>query len=130
MNKISDHGQLPFIHPAVHSLSTHKYKPSAEKSSFRSELDARIHDQPVKMSKHARQRMSERDIHLSASEWNQIGEKLHEAERMGIRDSLILTKDVALVVNAPNHTVITAMDLQEAGSHIFTNINGTIIINH
>ena len=48
---------------------------------------------------------------------------------MGVTDSLVLTKEAALVVSAKNNTVITAMGRDEASSQIFTNINGTILID-
>jgi flagellar operon protein len=55
--------------------------------------------------------------------------KMEEAKEKGIKDSLVILKDVTLVVNAPNHTVITALTRSEAHSQIFTNINGAIVID-
>lgn len=83
----------------------------------------------IKLSKHAKERLETRQIHVSGAEWDQIQQKMQEAQKMGVRDSLVITKDAALVVNTPNHTVITAMNLQDAKSHIFTNIDGTILIH-
>ena len=48
---------------------------------------------------------------------------------MGIKESLVLLNNAALIVSAKNNTVITAMDREEAIDQIFTNINGTIIMN-
>lgn len=48
---------------------------------------------------------------------------------MGVKESLVLLNDAALIVSAKNNTVITAMNRKEATEQIFTNINGTIIMN-
>lgn len=83
----------------------------------------------LKVSKHAEQRMNQRGIEITSDRWHQIENKMHEAKKLGVNESLILLKDAALVVSAKNNTVITAMDRQEAGTQIFTNINGTIILD-
>lgn len=81
------------------------------------------------VSKHAEQRMNQRGIEITSDRWHQIENKMHEAKKLGVNESLVLLKDAALVVSAKNNTVITAMDRQEAGTQIFTNINGTIILD-
>jgi flagellar operon protein len=109
-----------------------KQKPlvKTNRNSFGTALSNELNRIPVKVTKHARERMVSRNIHISADEWNQIHDKMREAEKKGVHDSLVLTPQAALVVNAPRNTVITAMNLSEAKSHIFTNINGTILLNH
>ena len=75
----------------------------------------------IKISKHAEQRIQQ--------QWSQLEEKLAEAKQKGLNDSLVLMDQAALIVNAKNNTVITAMDRSEASSQIFTNINGAIILD-
>lgn len=82
------------------------------------------------ISKHAAQRLNERGIHIRENEWNLIGQKLSEAKSKGVTDSLVVLKDAALVASAKNNTIITAMNREEASTHIFTNINGTILMDH
>ena len=60
---------------------------------------------------------------------NQIGEKIKEAKTMGVKESLVIVDDAALIVSAQNNTVITAMNRAEATAQIFTNINGTILMD-
>lgn len=84
--------------------------------------------EPLTISKHAKERMIERGIEIHENEWKQIEEKVIEAKNMGIKESLILLNDAALIVSTKNNTVITAMDRCETKSQIFTNINGAIII--
>lgn len=82
------------------------------------------------VSKHAKQRLQQRGIDISAERWGQIEEKVQEAKQMGVKESLVLLEDAALIVSAKNNTVITAMDRKEAKTQIFTNINGTIILDN
>jgi flagellar operon protein len=100
-------------------ISTHSFK-----DQFRSE----IQKAELKISKHAKERMNERDIQIKDSEWSQLQEKVVEARKKGVNDSLVLMKDVALIVSAKNNTIVTAMNRDETKSQIFTNINGTIVI--
>lgn len=80
------------------------------------------------LSKHAKERLQQRDIHITNNRWEQIEQKVNEAKKLGVKDSLVLLEDAALIVSAKNNTVITAMDRKEATSQIFTNINGTIVL--
>ncbi|WP_078554669.1 TIGR02530 family flagellar biosynthesis protein [Bacillus alkalicellulosilyticus] len=97
-------------------------------SNFSTLLAAEINPQ-LKVSKHAQKRLDERGIEIGEKKWNIIEAKMKEAKEKGISDSLVIMDDAALVVSVKNNTVITALDRMEASSQIFTNINGTIIIN-
>lgn len=83
----------------------------------------------LKISKHARTRMDERNIAVDDDMWSTISDKVDDARKKGVSDSLVLTKDAALLVSTKNNTVITAMERNEAASKIFTNIDGAIVIN-
>lgn len=97
-----------------------------QQTSFKDILEKQT---TLKLSKHAQERFNERNIQLNMQQWQTIGEKLQEAKQKGITDSLVVLNNAALVVSTKNDTVVTAMDLEEANSKIFTNINGTILIN-
>lgn len=99
-------------------------------NDFKQLLQTQFHkSSELKMSKHAQQRMDLRGIEISAEKWMTIQEKVSEAKQKGIKDSVVITKDAALIVNAQNDTVITVLNREEAQSQIFTNINGTILID-
>ncbi|MDW0115729.1 TIGR02530 family flagellar biosynthesis protein [Sporosarcina thermotolerans] len=114
----------PLIHQRQLSKST-----NAPKQSFLEQLNKAIEPHELKISKHANERLKERHIHISDSEWAHIGEKVNEAKRKGIKESLVLMDQAALIISAKNSTVITAMDRKEAKDQLFTNIDGTIVLS-
>ena len=81
----------------------------------------------LNFSKHAAERLSDRNIVMSPEQLERLGEGVDKASDKGINDSLVLMDQLAFIVNVPSHTVITAMDEQESTDHIFTNIDGTVI---
>lgn len=83
---------------------------------------------PLKFSTHATQRLNERRIDLDAGTINKINDAIDKASQKGVQESLILTKDAALIVSVPNRTVITAMDRGQLTGNVFTNIDGAVII--
>ena len=95
--------------------------------AFQSILDQKKSN--LTLTKHAEERMVERNIIMNESKWQSIATQVEKAKAKGITDSLVLTDEAALVVSAKNQTVITMMNRQEATEKIFTNINGTIIID-
>jgi len=97
------------------------------KSSFQ-EVFQDVLDNNIKFSKHAATRMRERNINLSSVELNKILEAIDKASAKGIKDSLVLMKDIAFVVNIPSRTIITAVDGKTMKENIFTNIDGAVIL--
>lgn len=83
----------------------------------------------LKVSKHATERLTERNIDITDREWQVIAQKVNEAKQKGIKDSLVLLDQAALIVSAKNSTVITAMNRMEAKNQLFTNIDGTIVLS-
>lgn len=112
----------PPIQPAVKQSAV-----QAPKQSFIDHLK-QASAQQLKISKHASERLNERNISISEGEWQQITEKVFEAKDKGVNQPLVLLDQAALVVSAKNATVITALDRTEAKQQLFTNIDGTIII--
>lgn len=82
----------------------------------------------VRFSAHARQRLESRGIELSNEEMTGINKALDQAAAKGARESLFLLDRVALVVNVPNRTVITALPNPEAGNTVFTNIDSAVVV--
>lgn len=92
----------------------------------RKSLDAAIR-KPLKFSKHASNRLADRNIELTANQMERLAEGAQKAGVKGIRDSLVMVDNLAFIVNVPNSTVVTAMDQNQADENIFTNIDGAVI---
>lgn len=81
----------------------------------------------LKFSKHALNRLTDRNIELDSLQLERLKEGAKKAGEKGIRDSLVIVDQLAFIVNVPNHTVVTAMDSTATDENIFTNINGAVI---
>lgn len=82
----------------------------------------------VKFSKHASNRLADRNINLSGEQMQRLNEGTRKAQAKGIQESLVLVDEIAFIVNVPNNTVITAMDQEETNENVFTNIDGAVIM--
>jgi len=82
----------------------------------------------LKLSKHAENRLYERNIHLSNEMWKKVEKAVHQAEQKGVKEALVLTNQAAFVVSTSKKVIITALDRKSASEHVFTNIDGTIVI--
>jgi len=122
------------VYPVLQSQAAIKKGVNAIKAknnaAFSSHLQASIGVlDKLNISKHANERLQQRGIVIDEIKWQQIEAKVNQAKKLGVKESLVLLNDAALIVSAKNNTVITAMDRQEATEQIFTNINGTIVMN-
>lgn len=117
------------IHQLNQLHQLHIPNPKAANNESASFKDILRQNETLKVSKHAKKRLSERNIQLSDQQLQTMNEKVKEAKQKGITDSLVVYNDAAFVVNTKNDTIVTAMNLKEANSKIFTNINGTILIH-
>ncbi|MCS0673082.1 TIGR02530 family flagellar biosynthesis protein [Cytobacillus firmus] len=116
----------PVITPKGNAVQTSKQSHNKFSAHLQTALQT---EGDLIVSKHAKQRLEQRGIHISVERWKQIEEKVKEAKAMGVKESLVLLDNAALVVSAKNNTVITAMDRKETRTQIFTNIDGTIILD-
>lgn len=101
-----------------------------DKSNFKNVFQAELTNFPqLKMTKHAKSRIESRNIFIDNKKWLEIEQKITEAKEKGIKESVVITDEATLLVNAQTHTVITALNRSEAKDQIFSNINGTILID-
>lgn len=82
----------------------------------------------VKFSKHAVNRLADRNIELTKEQVERLNQGAAKAGAKGINESLVIVDSLAFIVNVPNHTVITAMDQTETNENVFTNIDGAVIM--
>lgn len=71
-------------------------------------------------------RLETRNIKISDAQKQKISKALDKAEEKGVKDSLVMVDDIALVVNVKNRTVITAVNSNELKENVFTNIDGAV----
>lgn len=81
----------------------------------------------MKFSKHANQRLENRNIELSKDQLERLNQGVGQARTKQIQESLVMMDNLAFIVNVKNNTVVTAMEQGESGQ-VFTNIDGAVIV--
>lgn len=79
----------------------------------------------LRFSKHAKERLADRKIALSAEQIQRLEQGTNKAREKGIQESLVMVDDLAFIVNIRNNTVITAVN--DTKDSVFTNIDGAVI---
>lgn len=80
----------------------------------------------IKFSNHAMKRLESRNIQLSETELGKIQDAVSKAELKGSKDSLIMMDKTAFIVNIPNKTVVTAIEVANSNESVFTNIDSVV----
>lgn len=96
--------------------------------TFDEVLKKEISKEDVKFSKHAQERLQKRNISFTPQDLKNISNAVEKAEKKGIKDTLIIMGNTALIANVRSKTVITAATEESLKDNIFTNIDGAIII--
>ena len=90
--------------------------------------------QPLKLSAHAQQSLSARNITLGRDAMQRLEQAVARAEQKGAKDALLMMpgntrgEDLAFVVSVTNRTVITAMDGEHITDNVFTNIDSAVFV--
>ena len=123
MAEIINGVKVPFI-PVIPDSGINRPK-TVQKGSrfddiFKTELEK------IKFSSHAAKRLESRNINLNDSDINKLKDAINKAESKGAKDSLVMMDKTAFIVNVPNRTVITAIEISEKEDNIFTNIDSVV----
>ena len=115
---------VPFI-PIVGNNDVSSKKVGRESTStfdtiFKEELEK------VKFSNHAMKRLESRNIQLSDEDLTKIQSAVDKAESKGSKDSLVMMNKTAFIVNIPNRTVVTAIEVANSNESVFTNIDSVV----
>jgi flagellar operon protein len=94
---------------------------------FREVLRQKLEPEALRFSAHASARLTQRNIELNADDLNKLADAVDQAAKKGGRDILVNMKDVSYVVNAPNRTVVTAVDRSD--TRIFTQIDSAVFVS-
>lgn len=114
-----------YLNPAAESRPLGNLNGASFEDIFKQKLQSAS---DLKFSKHATQRLDDRNIELTEEQSLRLSEGVQKAQEKGITDSLVLVDTLAFIVNVPNQTVVTAMDQTESDENIFTNIDGAVIV--
>ena len=102
--------------------------PGTPPVSFQDELNKALQAQAqnVTFSAHAAERLRSRKIRLTQDDLVRLGNAVDKAAAKGGRESLVVYKDTAYVINIKNRTVITAVDAAHMKDHVFTQIDSAV----
>ena len=89
------------------------------------ELQRQTRPTELTFSKHANERLINRNISLSDEQMERLNEAAALADSKGIKESLVMVDDLAFIVNVKNSTVVTA--LGGSDNKVITNIDGAVI---
>lgn len=107
---------------------TQDVKKTDQSSPFAALLKQKINaDDSLKFSTHAQKRLNSRDINLSDNDMTKLTDAVDKAASKGARESLVLLKNLAFIVNIPHRTVVTAIDEGSMKENIFTNIDSAVL---
>ena len=123
-------GQFPSIEQAASEYLEKSQGSEAGRydgRSFAEVFESKKTFEPPKFSKHAENRLSERNIELSDIVMNRLSAGMQAAGQKGINESLVMVDQLAFIVNVKNQTVITALDKNDSEGNVFTNIDGAVI---
>ena len=84
-------------------------------------------ERKLTFSTHALERLTQRQISLEPSELLRLEKAVNAAQNKGAKDALILLNRKAFIVSIANKTVITALNSDENGGKVYTNIDSAII---
>lgn len=110
-------------------LQGQKQLPQIAASGFQQALQEKLNQQPeLTFSKHALEQIKHRRIELDEAGIQKLNDGISSAREKGIKESLMLMDNVAYVVSIRNATVITALEAKETKNHVFTNIDGAVVL--
>ncbi len=103
---------------------------SPENSKFAQELNKQLEEQNgVRFSKHAMERISERNIDLSeGGRLDRLNKAVELAGEKGSDDALVIIDSTAFLVSVRNNKVITTLTAEDMRGNVFTNIDSTVIM--
>ncbi len=116
------------ITTGIPQTSTASVNDSLYTANFDQVLKAQLQTSGLNFSKHAVNRVVERNINVSDTNMERLNAGVEIAREKGLDDTLILVDKSAYIVSVKNNTVITTVSNEELVGNCFTNIEGTVIV--
>jgi flagellar operon protein len=98
-----------------------------ESGGFAEVLDRQLESKAVGFSRHARERMDGRGIHLNETDLARLDGAVDRVAAKGGCEALVLLDDKALIVSVKNRQVVTVLDSTQLKENVFTQIDSAII---
>ncbi len=118
------HVQLGRVNGAVEQpLKPVSTGTSVQGTSF---LETLKNVQGVRFSNHAQNRIQSRDIDMNSENVSRLSDAIDKAEKRGGKSSLVMLDDLAFIVNVQSRTVVTALDKNQRGEGVFTQIDSVV----
>jgi flagellar operon protein len=113
---------------SLNKSSSTKANEESKESSFKellNEKQAQVN--ALSFSKHATERIEQRNIDIDESIEGKLNEALEQAKDKGLKNVLVMIDSSAFILNTLSNKVITALNNSELKGNIFTNIDGAVI---
>ena len=81
----------------------------------------------VALSSHAAKRIERRELALDAPKLQRLESAIDRAAGKGARSTVVMLDNLAVIVDVPGRTVVTALDTASGKEHVFTNIDSVVI---
>ncbi len=91
-------------------------------------MNTGINDKQVNFSRHARNRITSREINISNKEMIQLKAGIDKAVEKGAKNSLIVINKTAYIVSVESKTVVTIIDRESIKEKVFTNIDSAVLM--
>ena len=91
-------------------------------------MNTGINNKQVNFSRHARNRITSREIKISEKEMMQLKAGIEKAVEKGAKNSLILINKIAYIVSVESKTIVTIIDRESIKEKVFTNIDSAVLM--
>lgn len=81
----------------------------------------------LSLSDHAAKRLERRDLALDAPKLQRLDAAIDRAASKGARSTVVMLDNLAVIVDVPGRTVVTALDTTTRKENVFTNIDSVVI---
>lgn len=130
---ISEYLSLRGVSVATGTAVESRKAENSPKSGFAEELKKQLEElnrnSGVQFSKHAMERLSERQIDLSEDDrLDRLNRAVELAGEKGSDDALVMIDSTAFLVSVRNNKVITTLTADDIRGNVFTGIDSTVIM--
>ena len=97
-----------------------------DSNNFKELLSEKLKNE-VSFSKHANERIQQRNIDVSQEVTEKLNEAAVQAKDKGLKNVLVMIDNQAFILSTMNNKIITAVNSDDLKENIFTNIDGAVI---